>query len=245
MDIRYSARDGAIVLSLIGALDATAAPMVQRTLLRHLAEQPDTVICELSRLESLDPGCATVFAAVAHRPRNRWPDSRVVLSGARPAVAAVLRRLRGPHRLPSFADLDQAIAHARSRAPFLRERLRLVPALEAIGTARWFAAEVCRRWRLDEPAEEVQLLAGALVADAVVHRRSSLAPVELRLELRATGLLVGVHAREAGLRSTGIALDPDQARSDPEAVQRVAEAWGARTQSDGSRIVWCVVPRTI
>ena len=194
MEILYSTRGGAIILGLVGELDAAAAPLVQRTLLRHLAEQPFTVICDLSRCGSLDPGCATVFAAVAQHPRRRWPDNEVVLSGAGPAVAAVLRRLRGPQRLPAFPDLDQAIAHVRAQAPFLREWLRLAPSIEAAGTARWFAAEVCRRWRLDELVEEAQLAAGTLVAEAVVRQRGSPAPVELRLELRSNGLVVGVHA---------------------------------------------------
>jgi anti-anti-sigma regulatory factor len=193
MDIERSARDGCVVLTLIGVLDPATAPMVQRTLLRHLAEQPDAVICDLSRLERLDPGCATVFAAVAHRPRSRWPDSGVILCCAQPPVAAVLQRLRPPHLLPYHDTLAQAIADARSRPPFLREQLRLVPTLDASGTARWFAAEVCRRWRLDEPAEAAQLLASELVADAAVHNSATLHPIELRMELRATGLLIAVH----------------------------------------------------
>lgn len=192
MDIVRSAGEGCVVLTLTGVLDRAAAPAVQRALLRCLAEQPDAVICDLSGLEALDPGCATVFAAVAHRPRNRWPDGGLVLCGARPAVAGVLRRLRPPHRLPYSDTLDEAVVQVRSRPAFLRERVRLVPTLEAIGAARWFVAEVSRRWGLDEATEAAQGIAGELMADAAVRESATLRPVELRLELRATGLLIAV-----------------------------------------------------
>jgi hypothetical protein len=61
--------------------------------------------------------------------------------------------------LPIYETLDQAVAHSRMRPPFLRERLRLVPTLEAIGTARWFVGEVCQRWQLDELTETSRLSA--------------------------------------------------------------------------------------
>jgi anti-anti-sigma factor len=135
MDIEQSVQDGCIILALIGNLDTAAAPEVRRVLLRCLAEQPDSVVCDLSRISSIDRVCATVFAAVAHRPASRWPDSSILLCCAQPAVTDVLRRVRIPYFLPVFGTLDQAIAHARSRPPFLRERLRIVPTIEAIETA--------------------------------------------------------------------------------------------------------------
>jgi hypothetical protein len=37
------------VVTLVGQLDLAAAPKGQRALLKHLAEQPDAVICDLAR----------------------------------------------------------------------------------------------------------------------------------------------------------------------------------------------------
>jgi anti-anti-sigma regulatory factor len=227
-----------VVLALFGVLDRGAAPMVQRRLLRCLAEQPDAVICDLSGLEALDPGCATLFAGVAHRPRNRWPDSSVVLCCPPAAVAAVLRRLRPAHLLPCYPTVDQAIAHARSHPPFLREQLRLVPTLEAVDTARWFAAEVYRQWQLDEPSEAAQLAAGDLVADAVIHTSATVRPIELRMELRATGLLIAVQGGDGSSTRAREGTDPDPG-SRFETVRRVAHAWGVRAQRDGSEVAWC------
>ena len=169
--------------------------------MRCLAEQPDAVICDLSRVATIDPVCAGVFAAVAHRPRTRWPDSSILLCGARPAMAAVLRRRGMPRMLPIYDTLDQAVAHARSHPPFLQERLRLVPTLDAITTAGWFVGEVCQRWQLDELTETAQSLAGEMVTDAVLDERN-IELIELRAQLRATGLLLAVQSGGASLALT-------------------------------------------
>jgi anti-anti-sigma factor len=236
MHIEHSARDGCIVVTLVGDLDLAAAPSVQRALLKSLAEQPDAVICDLAKVATIDPVCAGVFAAVARRPRSRWPDSSILLCGARPAVAAVLLQHGTPRVLPSYDTLDQAVAQACSRPPLLRERLRLVPTLEAVTTARWFVGEVCQRWQLGELTKTAQSLAGELVSDAVLADSASIEFVELRLEQRATRLLLAVQSGDAS--PAGTDGDPG---SGLEVVQRVAQRWGVRRQADGSRVVWCIL----
>jgi len=240
MDIEQSAQDGCIVLTLVGDLDVAAAPQVQRALLRCLAEQPDSVVCDLSKLTTLDPVCATVFAAVAHRPASRWPDSSILLCCAQPTVADVLMRVGIPYFLPVYSSLDEAVAQARSRPPFLREWLRIVPTLEAIETARWFVAEVCRRWQLEASTETVQLLAAELVTDAVLHERDTYRPIELRVELRATGLLIAVRSGESPLALSEVGPDSDP-RSGLDVVRRVADSWGVHLLADGGRVVWCTI----
>jgi anti-anti-sigma factor len=221
MHIEQSARDGCIVLTLTGDLDVAAAPLVQRALLRCLAKQPDAVICDLSGAAAIDPVCTTVFSAVAHRPRSRWPHSNILLCAARPAVAAVLLR-QGMPRLPPICDtLDQAVAQAHSRPPFLRERLRLVPTLDAIATARWFVADVCQRWQLDALTETAQPLAGELV--------------------------VAVQSGDPPPASADAEEDPDdnpRPGSGLDMIQRTTPAWGVRRQTDGSRVVWGILRRS-
>jgi anti-anti-sigma factor len=241
--IQQSAREGCIVLALTGDLDTAAAPRVQRALLRGLAEQPVAVICDLSGVAAIDPVCASVFAAVARRPRSRWPDSSVLLCCARPAVAAVLLRQGTPRTLPICDTLDQAVAQARSRPPLLRERLRLVPTLDAIATARWFVAEVCQRWQVEELTETAQSLAGELVTDAVFVESTGVELLELRLELRAAGLLLAV---QSGASSQDVTHADHQGEpsSGLQALQRLAERWGVRRQADGGRVVWCTLRRS-
>ncbi len=246
MQIEQSARDGCIVLTLTGDLDIAAAPEVQRALLKCLARQPDAVICDLSRVAAIDPVCTAVFTAVAHRPRSRWPDSSVLLCCAQPAVAAVLLRQGMPRVLPICDTLDQAVAQALSRPSFLRERLRLVRTLDAIATARWFVADVCQRWQVDELTETAQPLAGEMVTDAVLYEPTDIELIELRVELRAVGLLVAV-------QSGGPPQAPPEAEDNPDdnprpgsgldMIQRATPAWGVRRQADGSRVVWCILRR--
>jgi anti-anti-sigma factor len=243
MDIEHSARDGCIVVTLVGQLDLATAPKVRRALLKHLADQPDAVICDLAGVATINPACASVFAAVAHRPRSRWPDSHLLLCGARPAVAATLTRQGTPRFLPVYDTLDQALAHARSRPPFLRERLGLATTLEAFTTAGSFAGEVCQRWQLEELAETARSLAGELVIDAVFAQRSHVDDIELRVELRAGGLLLAVHSGAPDLAVTPVDHDGEPG-SGLEVVQRLAQRWGVRRQADGSRVVWCILGRS-
>ena len=243
MHIEQAARDGCIVMTLLGDLDVAAAPIVQRALLKCLAEQPDAVICDLAGVARIDAVCASVFAAVAHRPRSRWPDSSILLCGARPAVAAVLARRGMPGVLPVYDTLDQAVAHARSRPPFLRERLRLAPTLDAITTARWFVGEVCQRWQLDDLTETAQSLVGEVTTHAVLDEPTGVESVELRVELRATGLLMAVQS--GGTSLAAMQTDHDgEPGSGLGVVQRVAQHWGVRRQADGSRVVWCILGRS-
>ena len=243
MHIEHSARDDCIVVRLVGHLDLAAAPKVQHALLKYLAEQPDAVICDLAGVARIDPVCASVFAAVAHRPRSRWPDSSILLCGARPAVAAALTRQGTPRFLPVYDTLDQALVHARSRPPFLRERMRLATTLEASHTAGWFAGEVCQRWQLDALAETARSLARELLSDAIFAERSDLKNVELRVELRAGGLLLAVHSGAPYLAVTPVDHD-GEAGSGLEVVQELAQHWGMRRQTDGSRVVWCILRRS-
>ena len=55
MHIEHAARDGCIVVTLVGQLDLAAAPKVRRALLKHLADQPDAVICDLAGVATVNP----------------------------------------------------------------------------------------------------------------------------------------------------------------------------------------------
>jgi len=60
------------VLTLAGRLDLADAPPVQRAILEQLAEQPPAIICDLGKLEAIDPLCAEVFTSIRH-PAFGWP----------------------------------------------------------------------------------------------------------------------------------------------------------------------------
>jgi anti-anti-sigma factor len=143
--IQQSSEQGCVVLALAGRLDLAAVPQVRRAIFKQLAEQPPAIICDLSRVEGVDPLCAAVFASIRH-PALDWPGTVLLLCGARPAVADTLRRQGMAARLAIYASLDQALANLGTRPPWLRETLALEPVAAAARVGREFVREVCGRW---------------------------------------------------------------------------------------------------
>jgi anti-anti-sigma factor len=252
VEIEQSTRDGCAVLTLYGRLDRRTAPQLQRVLRKRLGEQPTAVVCDLSGLEDLDPDCAGLFTVAAHHPSSSWPETPLLLCGAPPAVAAALARLGVPRFVPVHASLDEAVAAAGRRPPYLRDELRLPPSPAAPATARRFVRETCRTWRLllddrddavsrsaaEELVERAELLTSELVTNALVHARTD---VHLRLSLRDARLHIGVHDRTRRLLRL--------VRGDPEAeagrglllVERLSRAWGVYRPPEGGKVVWCVL----
>jgi anti-anti-sigma factor len=68
MRIQRSSQQECVVLTLAGRLDPGTAPRLQRVILKQLAEQPPAIICDLSRVEAIDPLCAGVFTSIRHPP---------------------------------------------------------------------------------------------------------------------------------------------------------------------------------
>ncbi len=239
MKIEHSIRQHYIVLTMTGRLDLAAAPRIQQVLLKHLSDQPPALICDLSGVEAIDPVCAGVFTAVRHRASN-WPATSLVLCCARPAVADLLTQLRVPHFLPLYQTLDQALAHARARPPYLREQLRLGPVPKASSLARAFAGEVCERWRLNGLAEPAMLLASELVTNAVVHAGT---PLELRLELRWERLTIAVRDQDPNIVNVLRPEDDAGREHGLGIVDWYSRTWGVRRDPAGGKVVWCVLDR--
>src|SRR5829696_2897791 len=237
MDIRRSGRQGCVVLTLVGRLDLAAAPQVQRVILKELAEPPPAIICDLSRLEGIDPLCAGVFTSIRH-PALGWPATTLVLCGTPPAVAEVLVQLGVARSLAMYPSLDEALANARTRPQRLRARLTLGPVLTAAAAGRQFVAEVCGHWGLQGLAEPAALVASELVTNAVVHANTAL---ELRVELHGARLQVAVHDQDPDLAGLLAAKDGTDRGLGLEIVDQVAKAWGVRQDGAGGKTVWCTL----
>jgi anti-anti-sigma regulatory factor len=253
--IEQTTQDRCALVALRGQLELAAVPRLRQVLLKRLAERPAAVICDLSAVPAIEAASATVFSTVASHPASGWPATSLALCGARPAVAAVLGRLRLPHFLPMHASLEDALANATARPPYLREELVLASSLAAPSAARRFVREVCWYWRLeepgrpDDPAEQPEpddlvdravLLADELVTNAVMHAGSA-GELRLRVELHDERLRVAVH--DAVPRLLHPAAFPG-----PEAeggrglilVEELATAWGVHPRA-GGKVVWCVL----
>jgi LuxR family transcriptional regulator, maltose regulon positive regulatory protein len=237
MRIRRSSRQGRVVLTLAGRLDLAAAPRVQRAILKQLAQQPPAIICDLSRVEGIDPLCAGVFTSIRH-PALGWPATALVLCGTQPAVAEVLVQLGVARSLPMYPSLDEALANARARPQRLRARLTLGPVLTAAAAGRQFVAEVCGHWGLQALAEPAALVASELVTNSVVHAHTAM---ELRVELRGSRLQVAVHDQDPDLVGLLAAKHGTDRGLGLQIVDQVAKAWGVRQEGAGGKVVWCAL----
>jgi anti-anti-sigma regulatory factor/anti-sigma regulatory factor (Ser/Thr protein kinase) len=243
MEIQHSMTDGCLVVTFTGSIDLFSASHIQRALLKDLSQQPYGLICDLSGVQQLDPVCASVFATVANHPASRWPTTSFLLCGAQPSVAEILGRLRVPHFLPLYQDLEEALAEVFARPPYLRDELVLAPIPAAPAVARAFVRDTCRYWQIALPdatvADRAVLLAGELVTNAVVHARTEL---QLRVELR--GELLHLAVRDGSPRLLRLVTDPD-----PEAeggrglwlVEQLARTWGVNRHPDGGKVIWCTI----
>ena len=242
MQIKHSTRDGYLVVTLTGQISPSTAPHIQRGLLKDLAEQPPAIICDLSGVDTLDPVCATIFATLANHPTSRWPATSLLLCGAQPAVAQILRSLRVPYFLPLYASLDQALGQVSARPAYLRQELRLAPRPTAPAAARLFVGETLQDWRLGQPDEELseqaQLLADELVTNAVVHARTDL---RLRLELHGELLHLAVHDRDPRPLRPGPAARDSEGGRGLVVIAQVAKIWGVHRHPEGGKVVWCIL----
>jgi LuxR family maltose regulon positive regulatory protein len=237
MRIQQSRRQGCVVLTPAGRLDLQAAAHLQRTILKHLAEQPPAIICDLGQVEWIDPVCAAVFTSIRH-PALDWPGTALMLCNAQPAVSGILRRLRMASRPAMYPTLDQALARVGSRPPWLREHLALEPVAAAARAGREFVREVCGRWDLQALADPAALLANELIALAVLYART---PLELRVELAGSRLRVAVQDQDPDLLRLLASKDEADRGLNLLILDQVATAWGVRQDPAGGKTAWCTL----
>ena len=112
---------------------------------------------------------------------------------------------------------------------------------DTVSRARLEVQQQCLDWDVERPAaEDVALVAGELLANAVRHGRG---PLLLTVRAGASHVYVGVVDRA-----------PDSAASQPVAdiesesgrglalVDAVATVWGTELQAASSKLVWATVP---
>jgi anti-anti-sigma regulatory factor/anti-sigma regulatory factor (Ser/Thr protein kinase) len=242
MEITHSSRDGCSVVTITGRIGLFTAERVKRALVKELVEHPQAVICDLSGVSALDPLCASIFSTAAHTPSSHWPATSLLLCGARPRVADTLRRLRVPHFLPMYATVEEALAEATARPPYLRDELRLAPTPAAATTARDFVRDLLDYWRVglsdSDVVDRAVLLADELVTNAIVHART-----EFRLRVAVSGDQLRLAVHDDSPRRPRLALRGPEAESGRglRLVERTAKAWGVHHHAEGGKTVWCTL----
>jgi anti-sigma regulatory factor (Ser/Thr protein kinase)/anti-anti-sigma regulatory factor len=242
MEITHSSRDGCSVVTITGRIGLFTAARVKRVLVKELTEAPPAVICDLSGVYALDPLCAGIFSSVAHYPASYWPATSLLLCGARPRVAETLRRLRVPYFLPMYTTVEDALAAAAARPPYLRDELRLAPTPAAAGIVRDFVRHLLHHWRIGLPDSELVdravLLADELVTNAIVHART-----EFRLRVALSGDRLRLAVRDDSPRQPRLTpLSPEaETGRGLRLVEQTAKAWGVHQHAEGGKTVWCTL----
>jgi hypothetical protein len=220
-----SAGHGVQVVRAAGRLSQATVTALKHAAEKALAEQPDLLVLDLSRVVLVDRLGAHVLPLIAAQAAV-WPVTRVAVAGAAREVQRDLRGRSGIGPLSWFPDVDAAIATGTTLPAPLLARVALPARASAAAVARDAVAQLCA----GEIRDRVQVVVSELVNNAVQHGRP---PLELRVHA-TTRLHVSVRDGEPFLApraGAGYGLD---------VVRRFATVWGWRRIPDG-KVVWAVV----
>ena len=224
-----------LIAALSGELGLEDVAQLRSRLVKCLAEHPDALLLDLSRMTLRDPLALAMFGAV-RRQAARWPGIALLLCAPEPHTAGQLRG--APHRsLTVFATLEAARAHAareRHTLPMLSDEL--LPISGAARQARNVATDACVRWDLPDLLAPACLVASELVSNVVDHAHTMM---NLRLTLRHRYLQIAVR--------DGSAVEPMVRTSQGDAaaargrglmlVEATAHSWGW-LPTDNGKVVW-------
>jgi len=226
-----------LLVRLTGELSVATAPAVRAALMKHVVEQPDALLVDVSGLVIGDAQALAVFAAV-RRQAALWPATPVLLCRPGPGMAAELATGRYG-RIEVFASVREAMTAAPVR------RLRsidevLLPVTGAAGRARELVARACALWDLPGPADSAALVAAELVANAVDHAGTMLS---VRLTLTARYLIIAV--RDGSTTPPRLADGPPAEVASGRGlmiVDALARRWGTLAGDEG-KVVWAALDR--
>jgi anti-anti-sigma factor len=225
-----------VLLTLTGDLDRSSAQKVHRRILVSLAEHQVGLVCDVARVEVIDPVALTLFHGISTQARY-WPGVPVVLCRAGSHTADHLRRLGIDRVLPVQASMTTAVTGARARLPTSGDVLRLPPRPESAAVARHFVRRSCR----DYPAETVEnavLLVNELVSNALRHGTAT--DLTVCLSLQGSQIRLGVSDGDPRLPHTLPRAADGAWAWELRLLNAFADRWGALPTANG-KLVWCLL----
>jgi anti-anti-sigma regulatory factor len=225
---------GTLLVAFTGDLRLSDIVPVRLRLLKCLAEQPEALLIDLSRMTLADPLALNVFVAV-RRQAARWPGIPFLLCAAEPHTADLLSgaTYRTVPRFPTLAAAREHAGLERHTLSVINDEL--LPISGAARQARNVATDACVRWDLPELLAPASLVASELVSNVVDHAHTMMT---LRLTLRPRFLHIAVR--------DGAAAEPVVRPSEGSAtmggrglllVRATAHSWGW-LPTDNGKVVW-------
>jgi anti-sigma regulatory factor (Ser/Thr protein kinase)/anti-anti-sigma regulatory factor len=225
-------RDGLVVVTVNGTIDAESSPALYRALIHCLSREPDAVLVELSGATVADAEAAKTLALIAQRAVS-WPGTPVLLCVPDPSAASTITVQCG-ESLPLFDAVTGAVSALTAHRDVVSEQLLPVP-----GTARRardLVVEACLRWDLPHLIAHGALAASELVSNAVVHARTVMT---LQVKLRPQYLYIAVFdsATAQPVPSRGHPGTDTPGGRGLHLVELVSARWGCQRRHDG-KVVW-------
>ncbi len=227
------------VVGLAGPLDQFALPTCLVTLRDCLADQPQAVVLDMTRLTQVTDRAASAFVDFAAES-SRWPGADLLLCGG---STDVVRSVAQVASQPSV-ELFGSVAAAREAHHWLPDRRRdsvvLIPDRTAPEVARVLVKEACEEWGVRRLSRLGQLIISELVTNGVVHART-----ELRVTVRFSGRTLSLAVRDGDPRllhppGGGVEADNHGYGRGLLIVDSMADSWGCTPTADG-KVTWATL----
>jgi anti-anti-sigma factor len=224
------------VVRLQGQLTPLTSQVARAALLESLAEEPTSVIVDLSDLAVMDDVALTLFPAAATLAAE-WPGAPLVLCCASPAVRGALRQMAIGDRMPIYATRDEALSAATDDPVPLRVQQRLEPTVQAPGEARELVTNACWEWGVPDTAAPARLVSSELVTNAVRHAGTS---IDVTVTLREQYLRLSVRDGASEMARMQTPTESDDHGRGLLIVDTVAASWGSVPMGTG-KAVWAAL----
>lgn len=219
---------------MTGPLTATTVARLRSVVLKCLADEPDALVVDLSRVGKFEDAALMVFPALA-RAAAAWPAVPLILHSTSPHLRDRLEALGVTRTVSVVADEAAAQVQARHGRGPARVTEDLLGQPDALGRARHVVREVCRRHGWGQIEDHAETVAGELVANALRH---GVRPASVTVSATPYHLHVAVRDRSAVLPRVCDG-DGEQGRG-LRIVEALSTAWGSTPTADG-KVVWATV----
>lgn len=226
-----------VVLAVRGTLTAASTSLIVRPVLRKYLLDRGRVLVDLSEADVLWAPAVELFPTTL-AGAGGWPLARLVLAGARPATAAVLRASRVHLAVPVAGTRDDARVLLDVRPQRVARRHEVPCTLTAPNLARSFVASLCDDLELDAGLRDAgMMVATELVGNAVEHAGTACV-LSLGFDRQRFHIAVrDPRTTDLGLPRAGVRGERGYGLL---VVQGASRAWGVTPHANG-KTVWAVL----
>jgi hypothetical protein len=227
------------VVGLSGPLDQLALPSCLVTLRDCLADQPQAVVLDMTRLTQVSERAAHAFGDFAEES-SRWPGADLLLCGGSQNVVDSVAQVATRPSVEVFGSVAEArLAHGW-QPDRCRDTVVLLPDRTAPEVARVLVKEACEEWGVRRLSRLGQLIVSELVTNGVVHART-----ELQVTVRFSGRTLSLAVRDGDPRllhpaGEGTGADGHGYGRGLLIVDSMADSWGCTSTADG-KVTWATI----